>query len=151
MVAAAALFAPAAAHADGALQFTPDVYDFGSQTIAGGPTAPQVFTLENIGDDTVFLTSLTVAGSTGAFPVDVSPNDACTPGTQLDPGGTCTATVRFDPSTTGLVVARFTAGDGNVSAFFDVGGTGTTSGPTPTPSPSPTATPDPTPTATPDP
>ncbi|MDM8541923.1 choice-of-anchor D domain-containing protein [Desulfococcaceae bacterium HSG9] len=79
-------------------QGTTDIADGGGHDFGTGTDTDTVFTVENIGDaDLTLTTPLTVAGvDSGEFSIQAQPTSPVTA------GGTTTFTVRFSPATTGV-------------------------------------------------
>ncbi len=100
-----------------ALFLSPTSISFGTVKV-GSTSAPQTITVENYGNATLNLTSVTV---TGAFLISAN-----TCGTTLTAGATCTVSVEFKPTTTGATVGNvvFTDNAGDSPQYVALGGTG---------------------------
>ena len=78
--------------------------DFGPE-ISGGESAPQTFTVSNVGDGPLHVSEIQVGDTAtlggeaevAAYEID---EDGCT-GTTVPAGGTCQVKVTFDPTATG--------------------------------------------------
>jgi hypothetical protein len=111
-----------------ALAFAPNSLTYGA-TLIGADAPNQATVLRNIGDLSVQLGAVTVAGANAAdFALAAN---TCTAGLTLPAGGSCTVTVRFRPGAAGARTATLTAtGTPAVAASAALSGTGTAPAPT---------------------
>jgi hypothetical protein len=103
----------------------PAALHFGSQELDAGPTATQVSTVTNTGNQPVTVTGVSIGGAQrGQFKVLAGALDDCSAGTPIAANGTCKVRVQFDPSWSGAKSATVTVASNAPPAQIALDGSG---------------------------